>query len=115
MRSAPSNKRVTPDPTTWGLPYAYFAIGESTGCSANHFSNMHLVLNLAFCGNVAGNRFFMDCQEEAKQYNVSNDPILSCNAFIKSNPEVLNEAYWKIRGVYVYERAMEKKNETASE
>lgn len=111
MRSASNtdeSKRVTPDPSAWGLPYAYFAIGEGTGCSADHFQNHHLVFNLAFCGNVAGNRFFMDCAEQAKHFNVSNDPILSCNAFIKSEPEILDEAYWKIRGVYVYERTMEK-------
>ena len=106
--SQEAKSRVTPDPSQWGLPYAYFAIGETTGCSADHFQNMHIVFNLACCGNVAGNRFFMDCEEESKHYNISNDPILSCNAFIKSNPKVLDEAYWKIRGVYVYERALEK-------
>ena len=45
-----------PDPDQWGVPYAYFAIGDTTGCSADHFQNMHLVFNLAFCGQVAGNR-----------------------------------------------------------
>lgn len=101
------NNRVMPDPNEWGLPYAYFAIGEGTGCSADHFKNMHIVLNLAFCGNVAGNRFFRDCEEESKEFHVEEDPILSCNAWIQSNPKALEEAYWKIRGVYVYEREME--------
>ena len=45
-----------PDPDQWGVPYAYFAIGDTTGCSADHFQNMHIVFNLAFCGQVAGNR-----------------------------------------------------------
>ena len=100
-----SSVRVSPDPDTWGLPYAAFAIGETTGCSANHFQNMRLVLNTAFCGTVAGNRFFRDCPAQAQQFNVSNDPVKSCNAWIASRPDELHEAYWKIRGVYVYERA----------
>mmetsp|Transcript_9924 Transcript_9924/g.15283 ORF Transcript_9924/g.15283 Transcript_9924/m.15283 type:complete len:443 (+) Transcript_9924:111-1439(+) len=99
--------RVIPDTDTWGLPYAYFAIGETTGCSADHFRDMRLVLNLAFCGNVSGNRYFGDCPAEAKEFKVKNDPIGSCNKFIKSEPEALSEAYWKIRGAYVYQREME--------
>lgn len=110
MRTASNDHkhRVMPDPSEWGLPYAYFAIGEGTGCSADHFQNMHIVFNLAFCGNVAGNRFFKDCPDEARHFNVSNDPILSCNDWIASDPKDLEEAYWKIRGVYVYERTMER-------
>jgi hypothetical protein len=106
--AADKDHRVMPDPSEWGLPYAYFAIGEGTGCSSDHFKNMHIVFNLAFCGNVAGNRFFRDCEKESKEFRVEDDPILSCNAWIQSNPKALEEeAYWKIRGVYVYEREME--------
>lgn len=110
LHEAISNDDVKPDPMTWGYPYAYFAIGEGTGCSADHFQNMRLVLNLAFCGTVAGNRFGTDCPALTKQFAVKNpdsgaiDPVLSCNAYISSNPKALDEAYWKIGGVYVYER-----------
>jgi hypothetical protein len=93
-----------PDTDTWGLPYAYFAIGETTGCSADHFQNMRLVINLAFCGTVSGNRYFTDCPFQAKEYNINNDPVFSCNAWIQSQPKELDEAYFKIRGVYVYDR-----------
>lgn len=108
-----ASQRVMPDPGTWGLPYAYFAIGEGTGCSADHFKNMRLVFNLAFCGNVSGNRFSRECPALAKKFNVTNDngyhdPVLTCNAYIESNPVALEEAYWKIKGVYVYERDFEK-------
>lgn len=111
--------RVEPDPASWNaLPYAYFAIGEDTGCSSDHFKNMRVVINLAFCGNVAGNRFQRDCPALAKQFqpikssssssssSQLESPIDACNAFIGSNPESLKEAYWKIRGLYVYEREM---------
>ena len=61
-------------------------------------------LILAFCGTVAGNRFFKDRPALSQEYNVSNDSVLTCNAYIVSNPKALEEAYWKIQGVYVYER-----------
>ena len=97
-----ATQRVTPDPLSWGLPYAYFAIGKDTGCSADHFKNMRLVFNLALCGNVAGNRFTRECLEMAEKFNVTNkngvhDPVLTCNAYIESDPEALEEAYWKIK------------------
>jgi hypothetical protein len=116
----PVPEMVYPDPQGWGmeqannasiLPYAYFAIGNTTGCSADHFNNMNLIFNLAFCGNVAGNRFAMDqCGKTANTEgnsgnSVLDDPINQCNQYIKSQPEDLNDAYWAIRGVYVFERS----------
>ena len=100
---------VNPTPEEWGvLPYAYFAIGEATGCSADHFVNLRIVFNLAFCGNVAGNRYFGDCPKQSKLFRTKdNDPIASCVEWIKSNPTELDEAYWAIRAVYVFERTMQ--------
>eukprot|EP00526_Cylindrotheca_closterium_P013503 CAMPEP_0113647456 /NCGR_PEP_ID=MMETSP0017_2-20120614/25118_1 /TAXON_ID=2856 /ORGANISM="Cylindrotheca closterium" /LENGTH=535 /DNA_ID=CAMNT_0000559509 /DNA_START=176 /DNA_END=1783 /DNA_ORIENTATION=+ /assembly_acc=CAM_ASM_000147 len=93
----PESQRVMPDPDQWPLPYGYFPIGEGTNCGSYHFKNMRLVLNTAFCGSVAGNRFQIDCKKESKEFK-------TCNEYIKSEPDALKEAYWKIRGVYVYER-----------
>jgi len=107
------SQRIVPDPQTWGLPYAFFAIGPTTGCSAEHFKDMRIVFNLAFCGTVAGNRFGRDCPAEAKQFAPKDEknkynPVMACNAYIQSEPDILSEAYWKVRGVYVYEREMKK-------
>ena len=99
--------KVLPEPDTWDLPYAYFAIGEGSGCAEDHFKNNRLIFNLAFCGQVAGNRFFKDCPALSETFKVQNDSVLSCNAYLESEPEALTEAYWKIRGVYVYEREWE--------
>lgn len=98
--------RIMPDTDVWGLPYAYFAIGDKTGCSSDHFKNMRIVFNLAFCGTVAGYHFFTDCPTEGKTSNIGNDPVASCDAYIKSDPDTLSDAYWKIKGLYVYERNM---------
>lgn len=100
--SLPDSERIVPDPDVWPLPYGFFAIGEGTNCPAYHFRHMRLVFNTAFCGSVAGNRFHIDCKKQVAA-NFS-----TCTDWIKSEPEELQEAYWKIRGVYVYERAWER-------
>uniref|UniRef100_A0A7R9ZKV3 GH16 domain-containing protein n=1 Tax=Craspedostauros australis TaxID=1486917 RepID=A0A7R9ZKV3_9STRA len=105
VNKSDGSSAVIPDTDTWGLPYAYFAVGPTTGCFSDHFQNMQLVFNLAFCGSVSGNKFFQDCPAQAKQFNVNSDPIQTCNAWITSDPEELKEAYWKVGGVYVYERS----------
>lgn len=94
------HERVRPDPSQWDLPYAYFSIGDGTNCKADHFKNMHLVFNLALCGSVAGNRFFLDCPELNEKYG-------SCDSYIDADTPAMQELYWKIRGVYVYEREWE--------
>jgi Glycosyl hydrolases family 16 len=94
----PQDDRIVPDPNLWPIPYGYFAIGEGTDCPAFHFRHMRLVLNTAFCGSVSGNRFFLDCPVQVK------NNFTTCNDWVKSNPPEMDEAYWKIRGVYVYQR-----------
>ena len=79
----------------------YTILGDGTSCEASHFRNMRLVLNTAFCGSVCGNRYNLDCKNQSKTFP-------TCNNWIKSQPEELDEAYWKIRGVYVYQREWEK-------
>lgn len=105
MATANSDQPVAPNPDAWNqAPYAYFAIGANSSCSADHFSNMRLIFNLAFCGTVAGNRFARDCPELASRFAVQGDVVATCNAYIASEPDALDEAYWKIQGVYVYQR-----------
>lgn len=99
--SKESENQIMPDPDLWPVPYGYYAIGEGTDCPSSHFRQMRLVFNLAFCGSVAGNRFQLDCPEQAKSFD-------TCNDYIKSQPAELSEAYWKIRGVYVYQRQWER-------
>lgn len=67
---------------------------------------MRLVINLAFCGSVAGNRFQMDCPELAEQYDSCNDYIQS--ALEDGDESKLSEMYWKIQSVHVYQRQWER-------
>lgn len=115
MDTASLKDNVLPDPDSWPLPYAYFAIGDKSGCSADHFKNMRLVLNTAFCGAVAGNKFAADCPKEADKFDVDGDSVLTCNAYLEDQQDRLTEAYWKIRGAYVYEREMEHKKTSSGD
>lgn len=96
-----TTNNVRPDPWTWGLPYAHFPIGEGTSCGADHFRNMHLIFNTALCGTVAGSNFFKHCPDLQEKYG-------SCENYVKANTEGMNEVYWKIRGVYIFQREWEK-------
>jgi Glycosyl hydrolases family 16 len=104
IRSAtlPLEERIMPNPELWPIPYGYFAIGDGTDCPSSHFRQMRLVFNTAFCGSVAGNRFHLDCPEQALNFS-------TCNDWIQSNPVEMSESYWKIGGVFVYEREWEKR------
>lgn len=101
--------RVEPNSTAWGLPYAYFPIGPFYGCSVDHFKSQRLILNLAFCGAVSGNLFFKDCPSIAVNYvnKTIGAPSKFCELYMKTNPKEVNEnAYWKINGIYVWERSL---------
>lgn len=103
--SQSEDQRVSPDPASWSiLPYAYFAIGNGTKCTADHFQNMRLIFNMAFCGNVAGNRFQKDCPSIQTRGSFEN-PVEQCNDYVASNPGAFAEAFWAIGGVYVFERS----------
>eukprot|EP00560_Eucampia_antarctica_P008309 CAMPEP_0197825638 /NCGR_PEP_ID=MMETSP1437-20131217/2685_1 /TAXON_ID=49252 ORGANISM="Eucampia antarctica, Strain CCMP1452" /NCGR_SAMPLE_ID=MMETSP1437 /ASSEMBLY_ACC=CAM_ASM_001096 /LENGTH=474 /DNA_ID=CAMNT_0043425721 /DNA_START=103 /DNA_END=1527 /DNA_ORIENTATION=+ len=110
------SKRVAPDSSLWGLPYAYFAIGPGTDCTTNHFKQQRLIINLAFCGGVAGNRFYADCPAISKNFRNESifEPVKSCERYIKTNPDEITEnAYWKTRSVHVWERSLSQpQNET---
>jgi hypothetical protein len=43
----------------------------------------------------------MDCPRQFKKYK-------TCEKWVASDPDELKEAYWKIRGIYVYEREWQK-------
>jgi len=98
---------IQPDPSSWPTPYAFFAIGKGTGCSSDHFHDHQVILNLAFCGAVAGNRFQNDCPALYEKYNVRNDSLATCQAYLDSDeaqPLLEQHAFWKIKGVYLFQR-----------
>ena len=96
-----------PTPDSWKPPFAYFHLGQDhtksgSGCSPSHFKNMHLVLNLAFCGAVAGQKFWQDCPHLSS--GNQSRTIVDCESHLKNNPTALNEAYWSINSIHVFRK-----------
>ena len=58
-------------------------------------------MNLALCGTVSGGLFFRDCPILQEKYG-------SCENFIAADTPAMEDVYWKIRGIYVYEREWER-------
>jgi len=80
----------TPNPSAWGKPYAYFALGAN--CPVSHFVDEVIVINLTYCGDWAGQVFGSQCKN-----------LGACNAYVKGNPTKFTEAYWRINYVSVYQ------------
>jgi len=81
---------TTPDPSTWGKPYAWFTLGPD--CPASKFQQHVIVINLTFCGDWAGNVFGSDCPSDG-----------NCANFVRNTPTAFKEAYWLINYVSVYQ------------
>jgi len=80
----------TPNPNSWGTPYAYFQFGNN--CPTTHFSQQRMVIDLTFCGDYAGLYFKTQC------------PTMGvCSDFVKNNPTAFKEAYWTINYISVYQ------------
>lgn len=56
----------TPDPSSWGSPVATFPF---TSCTADHFSDMSMVLDTTLCGDWAGGATGSgDCPKSCNEY-----------------------------------------------
>jgi len=77
------------DTDNWGEPQAYF---PDTDCNfASYFNNNNIIINLTFCGDLAANT-----------YASSGCPD-TCQDFVQNNPDQLNNAYFLILWLKVYE------------
>ena len=81
--------RQSPDPNTWGTPYARFELGSN--CPSSHFSQHNIIFDTTFCGDWAGNTFGSLCSTD-----------VSCEDYVRYNPEAFKESYWLINYVDVY-------------
>ncbi|KAJ3521955.1 hypothetical protein NMY22_g12090 [Coprinellus aureogranulatus] len=79
--------RVNPD--KWGIPEAHF---PNTECDfESHFKEHHIVINLTFCGDWAGN-----------VYESSGCPS-TCVDYVNNNPEAFRDAYFDFAALRVYQ------------
>lgn len=107
-----------PDPDTfgpaseYGLPAANFqSYRNGTGLIDDHFSDHNIVINIDFCGDLAG-QFWCDgnCASERDKATCGADPHANmakipkerCADFVAKNPKVFVDAYWEINSIKVY-------------
>lgn len=78
--------------STWPLPNARF--DDPGNGFDDHFRDMQIIFNIAFCGEWAG-----------AVWNQSSCARLAptCEAYVDGYPEAFAEVYWGINGVRVYE------------
>lgn len=79
------------DTNNWGIPAANFP--NNTECDIqSHFGGNHIIINLALCGDWAGN---------SALYNASGCP-LDCVTYVNNNPTAFTNAYFQISSMSVY-------------
>ncbi|KAJ3241937.1 hypothetical protein HDU78_001644 [Chytriomyces hyalinus] len=86
-----------PNPASWptNSGFAYFGFGNN--CQPSAFSTQQIVINLTFCGDWAGGVFANQCSAAAGGR--------SCADFVSNDGRALSEAFFKIKGVKVYQLA----------
>jgi nicotinate-nucleotide pyrophosphorylase (carboxylating) len=93
---------TVPDPASWGIPIAHFG---GSGCDfSERFQDLKIIFNTAFCGEWAGAKWDESC---AKKTDVA-----TCNEYVRENPEVFKEAYWKIAGLKWFQKDATQKRDT---
>ncbi|GAA5841379.1 hypothetical protein JCM11251_006168 [Rhodosporidiobolus azoricus] len=100
-----SDPSATPDPSTW--PNPSMAVSSSSCNVANYFAPQHVVLNIALCGDWAGNPAVM---------NQTGCPITAntCyDSYVLSSSNY-NEAYFEIQSVRVWHDADKAANSSAA-
>ena len=85
-----------PDPSGWGQPMGNWVFGSE--CPKERFQQMHMVVNLALCGEWAGGVL--------SWARCSLRRGMSCDKFVRDNPEEFADAYWTIRSIRVYQRQL---------
>jgi hypothetical protein len=105
------NTLVQIDPISWNvLPYAYYPMGDANNpqCPTSNFgTKLQLEFRMDFCNANVGRTFADECPHLYQQHLVRNETfsMFSCNVYVNSNPVLFqDDAYWKIRGVYIYQR-----------
>ncbi|KAG2074821.1 glycoside hydrolase family 16 protein [Suillus decipiens] len=79
------------DTDNWGMPAANFL--NNTDCDIqSHFGGNHIIINLTFCGDWAGN---------AALYNASGCPA-DCVTYVNNNPSAFTNAYFEISSMSIY-------------
>ncbi|KEF53953.1 uncharacterized protein A1O9_09748 [Exophiala aquamarina CBS 119918] len=77
---------------SWGPPTALFS--QNGTDLSSYFMNLRMIFNTAFCGPwIDGTWNTSSCASRAA----------TCQEYVASNPSAFVDAYWLVKGVYVYQ------------
>ena len=84
----------TPNPAGWGNPQAKF----SGQCDVDqHFKDMNIIFNTAFCGDWAGKVW-------ASSGCAKSTGVATCEQYVGQKPEVFKESFWLVNYVKVFQQ-----------
>ncbi|KAI6170989.1 putative beta-1,3-1,4-glucanase [Aphelenchoides bicaudatus] len=84
-------KSGQPNPASWGKPLAKF----SGPCNIDqHFHDLQIVFNIAFCGEWAG--------EPNVWASICSKSGPTCDGYVRNNPAAFSEVYWLVNSLKVY-------------
>ncbi|KAK1488274.1 beta-1,3-endoglucanase [Colletotrichum cuscutae] len=81
----------SPDTSSWGTPSMLIANDK---CNINsHFADQRLVLNIDFCGVLAGNEYIW------KDQCAASTGHSVCSSYVAANPSAYKDTYFKIKDI----------------
>ncbi|KAK1593360.1 concanavalin A-like lectin/glucanase domain-containing protein, partial [Colletotrichum navitas] len=84
----------SPDTSSWGTPS--MLISNDKCNIESHFSDQRLVINIDFCGTLAGNEFIW------KDQCATSTGHAVCSSYVAQNPSVYKDTYFKIKDIRVF-------------
>jgi hypothetical protein len=90
-----------PDPESFGTPSASFA-GPCSDSFGEKFFNHSIIIDTTFCGGWSGGTF--GSGSSSCPVSAGKTPIESCVDYVAANPAAMEEAYWRIKSIRVYEK-----------
>ncbi|KAK6217450.1 beta-1 [Colletotrichum tabaci] len=84
----------SPDTSSWGTPSMLISNDK---CNINsHFSDQRLVINIDFCGVLAGNEYIWKDQCAASTGHAV------CSTYVAQNPSAYKDTYFKIKDIRIF-------------
>lgn len=90
-----------PQPDNWGNPQARW---PSSGCDPfKYFNNHHGIFDTTLCGDWAGGVWGSAGIPGQEQSCAQRTGFSTCEAFVRANGGSMNEAYWEVKSVRLFQ------------
>ncbi|KAJ3741698.1 concanavalin A-like lectin/glucanase domain-containing protein [Lentinula detonsa] len=91
----------TPLPSLWGTPFAWWS---SPTCNVTEFFGYQsTIFDTTLCGDLAGSVWSDAGAPGQEQSCATRTGVSDCDTFVQNNGAALQEAYWEINSVKIYQ------------